>query len=103
VSTSTADSPTSAEQQAVRAAATRLADMVPELAAAIVDHIRAEIPEFGRLDEAFAAAFRRAVEGNLEAIASLLRAQLPAARVTPIGALACAEAMRRRGIGLGDP
>ena len=91
MSVSTADAPAPAEQRAVQAAATRLADMAPDLAAAIVEHIRRT-----------SIRFRRAVEGNLEEIASLLRAQLPAARVTPIGALDYAEAMRRRGIGLGS-
>ena len=90
----------SAEEVAIHAAATQLADMAPELAEAIVEHIRAEIPEFGGLDDALAVAFRSGVEGNLDEIASMLRAGLPAARVTPVGALAYAEAMRRRGVGL---
>jgi phospholipid/cholesterol/gamma-HCH transport system ATP-binding protein len=90
-----------AEVEVVRAAATGLLDVAGELAEAIVAHIEAEMPEFSALDDEFERTFRRAVYANVEEIASLLRAQLPPAAITPVGGLAYGEAARRRGVGLG--
>jgi phospholipid/cholesterol/gamma-HCH transport system ATP-binding protein len=88
------------ERELVRTAATSLLGVAPELAEAIVAHIRAQMPELARLNGDFEPEFRAAIEANVEEIASLLRAQLPPVAIAPVGALAHAQATRRRGVGL---
>jgi phospholipid/cholesterol/gamma-HCH transport system ATP-binding protein len=96
------EAPRAAGAAAVRQPATALLDMAAELAELIVEHVRAEMPEFDRVDGEFAVEFGHVLDANLEEIASLLRAQLPPAAISPLGALPYAESMRRRGIGLGS-
>src|SRR5881409_1118595 len=98
--TSAAIEPSKSDLEPTRAAATQLLVMADELAAAIVDHIGSEMPEFGRLDGTFTTEFRRAVAANLNEIGSLLRAGVPLGFAAPVGSLAYADAMRRRGVGL---
>jgi phospholipid/cholesterol/gamma-HCH transport system ATP-binding protein len=90
--------PPRADPATLRAAGTRLLDQRSELAQAIVDHVRREMPEFERFDGEFESGFRRALESQLEEMASLLRAQLPPVAVSPLGLRDYGEAMRRHGV-----